>query len=166
MYTVAHSTHSPTHLLSTDWGAEATFRCTKGVVGTRVGFMGGRQPAPFYENTKDHLEGQSLLFLLFHPSTHPPTYLSSHSSTHRPTYSWEGKQSAPFYRRSVSFSSLLPIYSPFHSSCYPPTHLPTHPTAIEVTYVGGDEAYERLLKVAGRTFDLVDVGPRYQRRLW
>lgn len=76
------------------WGAEATFRCTRGVVGTRVGFMGGKQPAPFYENTKDHLE------------------------------------------------------------------------AIEVTYTGGDETYERLLKVCGRTFDFVDVGPRYQRKIW
>ena len=31
----------------------------------------------------------------------------------------------------------------------------------EVAYVGGDATYERLLKVVGRTYDYVDIGPRY-----
>lgn len=37
---------------------------------------------------------------------------------------------------------------------------PTPKTALEITYVGGDATYERLLKVCGRTYDFVDVGPR------
>ena len=45
------------------------------MVGTRVGFMGGKLPAPFYENTKDHLEGACL------PSLSLPPLLASSPCT-------------------------------------------------------------------------------------
>jgi peptide methionine sulfoxide reductase MsrA len=76
------------------WGAEAVFRCTKGVVATRVGFMGGQKQNPTYEDIGDHLE------------------------------------------------------------------------VVEVTYTGGPEAYERLLKIVGRTYDYEDVGNRYKRAIF
>lgn len=69
----------------------------------------------------------------------------------------------PFFTHTPFSPGAQPRRPPILFFTY--THPFTWRTALEITYVGGDATYERLLQVCGRTFDFVDVGPRYVMRV-
>lgn len=95
--------------------------------------QGGKKENPYYEDIKDHIEGASYCLVM-----------------------WMGSDGNQWGRTSI------PIRF-FRASLHAPTNQhqkTTNTTALEITYVGGDATYERLLKVCGRTYDFVDFGPR------
>lgn len=96
--------------------------------------QGGKKENPYYEDIKDHIEGASYCLVMWMGS--------------------DGNSGGASRSRSASVRPL---------THHRPTNLKTqkNTTALEITYVGGDATYERLLKVCGRTYDFVDFGPRY-----
>lgn len=55
-------TETATLALGCFWGPDALYGCTPGVVRTRVGYSGGKQPNPTYYNIGDHTESVQIEF--------------------------------------------------------------------------------------------------------
>jgi peptide-methionine (S)-S-oxide reductase len=88
------------------WGMEDLLRRAKGVLSTRVGYIGGETPDPTYEDHRGHAEAVEVIF---DPST--VTYrklLELLFQIHDPTtYEQQGSDVGPSYRSAIFYTSQV-----------------------------------------------------------
>mgnify|MGYP003386448371 CR=1 FL=1 len=86
------------------WGVDDLLRQAKGVVSTRVGYVGGELPNPTYRNHHGHVEAVEVIF--------DPSVLNYRSllelffQIHDPTtYEQQGSDFGPSYRSAIFYTS-------------------------------------------------------------
>ena len=86
------------------WGLEDLFRRARGVVGTRVGYIGGEMPDPTYARHHGHAEAVEITF---DPAvTSYRKILEYFFQIHDPTtYEQQGSDVGPSYRSAIFYTS-------------------------------------------------------------
>lgn len=86
------------------WGLEDLFRRARGVVGTRVGYIGGEMPDPTYARHHGHAEAVEIRF---DPAvTSYRKILEYFFQIHDPTtYEQQGSDVGPSYRSAIFYTS-------------------------------------------------------------